>query len=131
MIFHVARHPNLTTYEQCITYGSFPTRAHELTYSFFGMIAMYGIPLVVIIFTYSSILIEIFRRSRDTEASGNNFYHSSINNLLLIRSCVTDNIRRSSLGFLGRAKVRTLKMTIIIVLVFVICWTPYYVMCMW
>ncbi|CAG2065717.1 unnamed protein product, partial [Timema podura] len=42
-----------------------------------------------------------------------------------------DTFRRSSLGYLGKAKVRTLKMTIIIVLVFIICWTPYYIMCVW
>lgn len=41
----------------------------------------------------------------------------------------TDNVRR--LGFLGRAKSRTLKMTIIIVIVFVVCWTPYYIMAIW
>ncbi|KAF5270241.1 hypothetical protein FQA39_LY08455 [Lamprigera yunnana] len=40
-------------------------------------------------------------------------------------------IRRSSIGFLGKAKIRTLKMTIIIVVVFFICWTPYYVMSIW
>ncbi|XP_026678489.1 gonadotropin-releasing hormone II receptor-like [Diaphorina citri] len=42
-----------------------------------------------------------------------------------------NNIRRSGLGFLGRAKSRTLKMTIIIVVVFIICWTPYYIICVW
>jgi gonadotropin-releasing hormone receptor len=42
-----------------------------------------------------------------------------------------DRIRRSSLGYLGKAKIRTLKMTIIIVVVFFVCWTPYYVMCCW
>ncbi|XP_044735225.1 gonadotropin-releasing hormone receptor isoform X2 [Chrysoperla carnea] len=107
VVFRVAQHPNVTWYKQCITYGSFPTYAHELTYSVFGMVVMYGIPLSVIIYTYSSILLEIFRRSRE------------------------DTIRRSSLGYLGRAKIRTLKMTIIIVLVFFICWTPYYVMALW
>lgn len=44
---------------------------------------------------------------------------------------VADKLRRSSLGFLGRAKIRTLKMTIIIVLVFFVCSTPYYVMMVW
>lgn len=47
------------------------------------------------------------------------------------RLCVPDKLRRSSLGFLGRAKIRTLKMTVIIVLVFFVCWTPYYVMMVW
>lgn len=42
-----------------------------------------------------------------------------------------DSVTRSSLAFLGKAKVRTLKMTIIIVFVFFVCWTPYHVMCVW
>ncbi|XP_063982512.1 adipokinetic hormone/corazonin-related peptide receptor variant I isoform X2 [Diachasmimorpha longicaudata] len=110
IIFHVEVHPNYTWYEQCITLNSFPTGGHELTYSLFGMIMTYCVPLIVIIFTYSSILLEIYKKSRES---------------------VHDKIRRSSLGFLGRAKIRTLKMTIIIVLVFFVCWTPYYIMSIW
>ncbi|ROT61322.1 putative gonadotropin-releasing hormone II receptor isoform X2, partial [Penaeus vannamei] len=40
-------------------------------------------------------------------------------------------IRRSSLGYLGRARARTIKMTISIVLAFFICWTPYVVISLW
>ncbi|KAL1390370.1 hypothetical protein pipiens_003171 [Culex pipiens pipiens] len=43
----------------------------------------------------------------------------------------SDGFRRSSIDVLGRAKRRTLKMTITIVTVFAICWTPYYVMSVW
>lgn len=71
---------------------------------------MYWFPLIVIIYTYTSILLEICRRSKES---------------------VEDRIRRSSLAFLSRAKIRTLKMTIIIVAVFFVCWTPYYVMSLW
>lgn len=111
LVFHVETHPNITWYEQCITYNVFPSYTHELTYTLFGMLVMYAFPLIVIIYCYGAILTEIFRRSRDTVGG--------------------DRIRRSSLGFLGRAKIRTLKMTIIIVLVFFVCWTPYYVMSVW
>ncbi|XP_050538062.1 adipokinetic hormone/corazonin-related peptide receptor variant I isoform X2 [Daktulosphaira vitifoliae] len=111
-IFHVETHPDFPKYEQCVTYHTFPTKFHELGYLYFGMFMMYCLPLIVIIFCYASIIIEIYKRSRES-------------------ICVqgTDNVRR--LGFLGRAKSRTLKMTIIIVLVFVICWTPYYIMAVW
>ncbi|XP_024936124.1 gonadotropin-releasing hormone II receptor isoform X2 [Cephus cinctus] len=110
VVFHVESHPKFTWYEQCITYNFFPSDAHELTYSLFGMVMMYGFPLTVIIYTYSSILVEIYKRSRES---------------------VSDRIRRSSLGFLGRARIRTLKMTIIIVVVFFVCWTPYHIMSLW
>ncbi|XP_034942860.1 gonadotropin-releasing hormone II receptor isoform X1 [Chelonus insularis] len=110
LIFHVESHPNFTWYKQCITYNAFPSDTHELTYSFFCMTMMYLFPLIVIIYTYSSILLEIYRKSKESAA---------------------DRIRRSSLGFLGRARIRTLKMTIVIVLVFFICWTPYHIMSVW
>ncbi|XP_075216246.1 adipokinetic hormone/corazonin-related peptide receptor variant I-like isoform X2 [Lycorma delicatula] len=117
-VFRVVSHPKMVWYEQCLTVW-FETQLnaqskkpslHEFLYFTFGMIMMYGIPLLVIIFCYASILVEIYRRSR--EPNGEKF-------------------RRSSLGFLSRAKGRTLKMTVIIVFVFFVCWTPYYVMCLW
>nr|AKH80291.1 AKH receptor variant AKHR4 isoform AKHR-C [Pseudoregma bambucicola] len=111
-IFHVERHPNATWYEQCVTYNAFPSKLHELAYLYFGMFMMYWLPLIVILFCYASIIIEIYRRSRES-----------------ICGQGTDNVRR--LGFLGRAKSRTLKMTIIIVIAFVVCWTPYYIMAIW
>uniref|UniRef100_A0A1B6LW18 G-protein coupled receptors family 1 profile domain-containing protein n=1 Tax=Graphocephala atropunctata TaxID=36148 RepID=A0A1B6LW18_9HEMI len=108
-VFHVENHPNNTWYEQCVHFNSFSSSSHELAYFFFGMIMMYGLPFFVIIFSYASILAEIYRRSQEPG----------------------DKFRRSSLGFLGRAKSRTLKMTVTIVTVFLVCWTPYYVICVW
>ncbi|KAK9687818.1 7 transmembrane receptor (rhodopsin family) [Popillia japonica] len=103
-VFQVGTHPNVTWYQQCITYRTLPTHEIQVLYSVFGVITMYIIPLIIIIYSYVSILLEIFRRTKLS---------------------VRDKMRRSSLGFLGKAKVRTLKMTISIVLVFFICWTPY------
>lgn len=110
LVFHVERHPLYPWYEQCVTFNAFHTRAQELGYYFFCMFMMYTLPLLVIVFSYASILAEIYRRSREP---------------------LNDRFRRSSLGFLGRARSRTLKMTITIVVVFLVCWTPYYVMCVW
>lgn len=42
-----------------------------------------------------------------------------------------ERFRRSNDDVLGRAKRRTLKMTITIVIVFIVCWTPFYVMSIW
>nr|XP_023017132.1 gonadotropin-releasing hormone II receptor [Leptinotarsa decemlineata] len=111
IIFHVENHPNITDYIQCVTYNVFPTPTHEMLYTVTGMILMYVLPLIVIIFCYGSILLEIFRRTRNPLGA--------------------DSITRSSLPFLGKAKIRTLKMTIIIVFVFFVCWTPYQVMSIW
>ncbi|KAJ8673744.1 hypothetical protein QAD02_005006, partial [Eretmocerus hayati] len=113
VIFHEEKHPDFPWYKQCITYNTFDNRAHEVIYSVFGMVTMYLIPLIVIVFSYTSILAEIIKRSKENNSSDG------------------DGIRRSSLGFLGRAKIRTLKMTVIIVVVFFVCWAPYYFMSIW
>lgn len=109
-IFHVEIHPNFTWYEQCVTYNAFPNDTYQTFYNFLVMIFMYALPLVTIICSYASIYMEIFRHSRMPNSEG---------------------FRRSSIEVLGRAKRRTLKMTITIVMAFVICWTPYYVMSIW
>lgn len=111
VVFHVESHPNITWYKQCVTYNVFPTYASELAYMLFGMIMMYAFPLLIIIYSYASILMEIFKRTRNAIGA--------------------DSMTRPSLPFLGKAKIRTLKMTVIIVFVFFVCWTPYYVMCLW
>ncbi|KAJ1530411.1 hypothetical protein ONE63_005319 [Megalurothrips usitatus] len=110
VVFQALTHPEYTWYVQCITTGMLTTRTAAVAYAVFGMVAIYCVPLSVIIFSYASIIVEIYRRSREP---------------------VDDKLRRSSLGFLGRAKARTLKMTIIIVLVFFVCSTPYYIMMVW
>lgn len=40
-------------------------------------------------------------------------------------------LRRSDISNIERARSRTLKMTITIVGVFILCWTPYVVMTLW
>ncbi|XKL67539.1 hypothetical protein PGB90_003030 [Kerria lacca] len=110
IIFHVEPHPQFDDFKQCVMLNSFSSKYQELLYFYMGMFMMYLLPLAVIVFCYTSIVIEIVRRSRKSDL---------------------DRIRRSGPGFLGRARIRTIKMTIIIVLVFVICWTPYYAVCVW
>ncbi|XP_014271665.1 adipokinetic hormone/corazonin-related peptide receptor variant I [Halyomorpha halys] len=112
IIFHVERHPNVTSYEQCITINSFSSYAQEFAYSFFGMLSMYLLPLIFIIYFYGSIFVEICKRSKDHHVD-------------------SDKLRRNNLAFFGKAKTRTLKMTITIISAFFICWTPYYVMAFW
>lgn len=63
-IFHVETHPNITYYEQCVTYGTFKYEYQEIIYSFLGMIVMYALPLIIIIFCYASIYIELWKKSK-------------------------------------------------------------------
>ncbi|KAG5684577.1 hypothetical protein PVAND_013802 [Polypedilum vanderplanki] len=109
-IFHEETHPKVRNYTQCVTFNVFKSPQGELIYNAVAMIMMYAAPLLIITFSYGSIYYEIFQKSRMKNS---------------------DRFRRSSLNVLGRAKRRTLRMTITIVIVFVICWTPYYVMVVW
>ncbi|GAB0095030.1 gonadotropin-releasing hormone receptor [Sergentomyia squamirostris] len=110
-IFHVEAHPNATWYLQCVTYHSFGnSQTLEVLYSVSTVMFMYTLPLIIIIYCYASIYLEIYRKTKST---------------------ITVTFRRSSSAVLGRAKRRTLRMTITIVIVFVVCWTPYHIMCFW
>lgn len=64
VIFHVENHPNITWYEQCVTYNFFKSEDHEIVYAFAGMILMYALPLIIIVFCYASIYYELYRKSR-------------------------------------------------------------------
>lgn len=64
IIFHVESHPNVTWYNQCVTYNFFSDEFHEILYSFLGMILMYALPLIIIIFCYASIYIELYKKSK-------------------------------------------------------------------
>jgi len=75
-IFHVESHPKITWYQQCVTYHFFKNELYETLYSIMGMLFMYALPLIIIIFTYASIYIEIFRKSRSTIAGKSITYYS-------------------------------------------------------
>nr|AVA26880.1 red pigment concentrating hormone receptor [Carcinus maenas] len=111
IIFHVETHPQFTFYVQCVTFNFFPSEHHEIVYNIFCLVMLYVAPLSIIIFFYGAIVVTIFQKSR--------------------LSSDDSTIRRSSLGYLGRARARTIKMTVSIVLAFFICWTPYVVISLW
>ncbi|GFY64077.1 gonadotropin-releasing hormone II receptor [Trichonephila inaurata madagascariensis] len=121
VIFHVESHPEYPQFIQCVSFNFFPTPYHKMAYNIFCLLAVYGVPLSIIIFCYSRILWEISRRSRDTDADLTQEPHYRR------RLC----LRRSDIAHMERARARTLRMTIIIVLAFFWCWTPYVVMVLW
>ncbi|KAL0820618.1 hypothetical protein ABMA28_006456 [Loxostege sticticalis] len=108
-IFHVEEHPEVKGYYQCVSYGSLPTFRHEFGYFLVNMLLMYVAPLVSTLYCSSAALLEIIRRANTSN----------------------DKMRRSGVGILGRARARTIKMTVTIVLVFFTCWSPYYCYCLW
>ncbi|KAM7354250.1 adipokinetic hormone receptor isoform 2-T3 [Cochliomyia hominivorax] len=111
-VFHLEEHPTVKGYYQCVTFHSFASEFHKLFYNIANMCAMYACPLITFIYCYGAIYLEIYRKSQR-----------------IVKGI--ERFRRSNDDVLSRAKKRTLKMTITIVIVFIICWTPYYIICMW
>ncbi|XP_065335473.1 adipokinetic hormone/corazonin-related peptide receptor variant I-like isoform X3 [Cloeon dipterum] len=121
IVFHVSQHPVYKDFWQCVTFGAFPSQKEETAYNLFCVLVMYFIPLIVICFAYSRILWEIFKKSRENKED----------NIRGGRYQGRMPLRRSDMSNIERARSRTLRMTLIIVLVFIWCWTPYVVMTLW
>ncbi|XP_078386097.1 gonadotropin-releasing hormone II receptor-like isoform X2 [Cetorhinus maximus] len=100
------RHVHGMNFTQCVTYGSFTEHWHETFYNMFTFITLYVTPLTVMVICYSRILWEIRKQMKGNRARTQNDY-------------------------ITRARMKTLKLTIIIVASFIICWTPYYLLGLW
>ncbi|XP_076103116.1 adipokinetic hormone/corazonin-related peptide receptor variant I-like isoform X3 [Mytilus galloprovincialis] len=120
VIFHVDRHPKYTWFTQCVTFNFFPTTAHELAYNLFNLTTLYGLPLIIISVSYCSILYQISKKTRQSKEEALGFATKR-----------RSRLRRSAVGNIEKARSRTLKMTLVIVSVFIMCWTPYYVISAW
>uniref|UniRef100_A0A663DUN2 Gonadotropin-releasing hormone receptor n=1 Tax=Aquila chrysaetos chrysaetos TaxID=223781 RepID=A0A663DUN2_AQUCH len=111
-IFHTVSPSQPRRFVQCATVGSFRAHWQETLYNMFTFACLFLLPLLVMVLCYGRILVAISGRMKDTLSS---------QEIQLRRSY--DNI--------PRARMRTLKMSIIIVLTFIVCWTPYYLLGLW
>ncbi|XP_036961687.1 gonadotropin releasing hormone receptor 4 isoform X2 [Acanthopagrus latus] len=112
-IFHNVTITVPENFTQCTTHGSFVQHWQETLYNMFTFVCLFLLPLVIMIFCYTRILIEISSRMA--------------RNNLLSRDV---HLRRSH-NNIPKARMRTLKMSIVIVTSFIICWTPYYLLGLW
>uniref|UniRef100_A0AAY4E531 Type II GnRH receptor n=1 Tax=Denticeps clupeoides TaxID=299321 RepID=A0AAY4E531_9TELE len=101
-------------FTQCVTHGSFQHRWQETAYNMFHFTTLYVFPLLVMSFCYTRILVEINRQMHRSKGRGG-------------EPC----LRRSGTDMIPKARMKTLKMTIVIVASFVVCWTPYYLLGIW
>ncbi|XP_056902509.1 gonadotropin-releasing hormone II receptor-like isoform X1 [Takifugu flavidus] len=99
-------------FTQCATHGSFSRRWQETVYNMFHFITLYVVPLLVMSCCYSRILLHIHLQHL-REKAGESY------------------LRRSGTDIIPKARMKTLKMTVVIVLSFVVCWTPYYLLGIW
>ncbi|ESP05621.1 hypothetical protein LOTGIDRAFT_103088 [Lottia gigantea] len=118
IIFNVRRGPFKEDFYQCVTMGSYPNAWQEEVYSIASFLLMFVIPLVIIGTAYGLIFSTIARKSKEFIKKNPTVRTTSYNDIQ--RGPVRSNLLR-------KAKRKSLRMSIVIVVVFVMCWTPYYV----
>ncbi|XP_067169248.1 gonadotropin-releasing hormone II receptor-like [Apteryx mantelli] len=112
-VFRTVSRSRPRRFVQCATVGSFGARWQETLYNMFTFACLFLLPLLVMVLCYGRILAAISGRLKEAGASSRE--------VQLRRSY--DNI--------PRARMRTLQMSIVIVLTFIVCWTPYYLLGLW
>ncbi|XP_050502386.1 cardioacceleratory peptide receptor isoform X1 [Diabrotica virgifera virgifera] len=116
--------PILILYEEKLIQGqsqcwlSFSAQWMWKLYMTLVSVSLFCIPAIIITTCYAIIIVTIWTKSAST------FHHfkSRANG----ERRESDNLRRaSSRGLIPKAKVKTIKITFVIVSVFILCWSPY------
>ncbi|GAV05446.1 hypothetical protein RvY_15579 [Ramazzottius varieornatus] len=132
LIFHVLQHPEYNWYHQCVTFGSFASRNSEMAYGIGVMLLTYGLPLLTILMCYLGIWLRVVASTIQHRRSPTDTYvtDSFRNGTESLRRSMV-SLRTSNTDRLIKAKHRTLKMTVFIVGIFILCWSPYQLLSMW
>ncbi|XP_041850890.1 gonadotropin-releasing hormone II receptor-like [Melanotaenia boesemani] len=112
-IFHKVTITYPADFTQCTTRGSFITHWHETAYNMFTFSCLFLLPLAIMIICYTRIFIHISNKMTKRNLSADEPH----------LRCSKNNI--------PKARMRTLKMSIVIVICFIVCWTPYYLLGLW
>ncbi|XP_070492080.1 gonadotropin-releasing hormone receptor isoform X2 [Chironomus tepperi] len=115
-IFRVVRGPFVEEFHQCVTFGFYTAVWQEQLYTCFTLVFMFIIPLLILVSSY----ISTFRTISSSERV-----------FKLEATIHTDHIRRSDSNrqkLIHKAKMKSLRISVVIVAAFIICWTPYYAM---
>ncbi|MBN3311954.1 GNRR2 protein, partial [Atractosteus spatula] len=112
-IFHNVTITVPQNFTQCTTRGSFSKHWQETVYNMFTFVCLFLLPLAIMIFCYTRILMEISKRMTKGNISSKEVH-----------------LRRSK-NNIPKARMKTLKMSIVIVSSFIVCWTPYYLLGLW
>ncbi|RWS20534.1 gonadotropin-releasing hormone II receptor-like protein [Leptotrombidium deliense] len=96
----------------------FDEKWKERLYNVISLCGMYFVPLLVIVYCYTTIILTLHRNgiSHMNESEEHRYCNDHLSN-------------RNHL--MSRAKRRTLKVGLIITLAFIICWSPYALVVLW
>uniref|UniRef100_A0A1I8Q7Y5 G-protein coupled receptors family 1 profile domain-containing protein n=1 Tax=Stomoxys calcitrans TaxID=35570 RepID=A0A1I8Q7Y5_STOCA len=115
-IFHVARGPFVEEFYQCVTHGFYTAEWQEQLYATFTLVFTFLLPLCILFGTYMST----FR----TISSSEKMFQGS--KLAAYTNKPTGQTNRQRL--IHKAKMKSLRISVVIIIAFLICWTPYNVM---
>ncbi|CAL8282953.1 unnamed protein product [Merluccius merluccius] len=87
---------------------SWPSLAQRQVYTTFIMAALFLLPLLTILFLYTRIAIELWLRKRVGDSS------------------VLNTMNQREISKISRKKKRAVKMMVIVVLLFTVCWAPFH-----
>lgn len=65
MVFNVQPHPLVPSFKQCVTFGFFETKKEQMVYAIFITSFYHIIPLTIIVISYTTIIIELTKKSRE------------------------------------------------------------------
>ncbi|XP_047506526.1 gonadotropin-releasing hormone receptor isoform X1 [Pieris napi] len=114
VVFRVAKGPFVEEFYQCVTHGFYTERWQEQAYTTLSLVFMFVIPLLILISTYVSTVRTIAKSEKVFQPETRR------------EKYLTPDMNRRRL--IDRAKMKSLRMSVVIVAAFVIWWTPYYIM---
>ncbi|XP_055347560.1 gonadotropin-releasing hormone receptor-like [Paramacrobiotus metropolitanus] len=113
-IFHTETAPFDPGFLQCVTHGAYTDKWQEVVYTAYTVAIMFFVPVCIMILCYVAIFTRITKESRLASGPGDvEFPYQQ-------QACV----RRA---LYSAARRRTLWMTLMFVICFIVCWAPYYV----
>ncbi|XP_041098997.1 gonadotropin-releasing hormone II receptor-like isoform X2 [Polyodon spathula] len=115
-LFHTVSRSRPVPFVQCSTLGSFRQHWQETLYNMLTFACLFLLPLFTMVLCYSRILHEISGRKMRRRGG-------SVSSREVQLRQTSDNI--------PRARLRTLKLSLVLVLSFILCWTPYYLQGLW
>ncbi|XP_062530526.1 neuropeptide receptor A21 isoform X1 [Bombyx mori] len=115
VVFRVAKGPFFEEFHQCVTHGFYTERWQEQAYTTLSLVFMFILPLIILVSTYVSTVRTI--------AQSEKVFKPEVRRQ---EKYFTPDMNRRRL--IDRAKMKSLRMSVVIVAAFLIWWTPYYVM---
>uniref|UniRef100_A0A8C4NFV1 Gonadotropin releasing hormone receptor 2 n=2 Tax=Eptatretus burgeri TaxID=7764 RepID=A0A8C4NFV1_EPTBU len=108
-LFHTMSPVEYPNFVQCVTHGSYSNDWEEILHNMFMFLCLFLLPFFIMVSCYCRILLVMSKNMRE----------------------VTGLSLRRSKNIIPRARLHTIKMSIIIVVSFIICWGPYYTLGIW